>query len=116
MKTLRLLIIGIVACCAASAQHSNTLTWSWAQGTGDAAAGFHVQRAAVSGGPYVSIATLVGTAIKTYTDNAVVAGQTLYYVITAFNTGGDSVPSNQVTCTTPFQTPTPPSGLSGTVN
>ncbi len=101
---------------SAFAQHSNTLAWSWAQGTGDAATGFHVQRASVSGGPYTTIATLTGTAVKTYVDTVVVPGQTLYYVITAFNTGGDSVPSNQVTCTTPFQAPQAPSGLSGTVN
>jgi len=98
------------------AQHSNTLTWAWSQGTGDPATGFHVQRAAVSGGPYTTIATLSGTTVKTYVDTAVVPGQTNYYVVTAFNPGGDSVPSNQVTCTTPFQAPQTPTGLSGTVN
>ncbi len=96
-------------------QHSNTLTWSWAQGTGDPATGFHIQRSQTSGGPYTVIATITSPTILTYIDTSVVAGQTNFYVVTAFNTGGDSTLSNQVTCVTPFQAPITPSTLSGTV-
>ncbi len=107
------LIIGVLIWAATlNAQpHSNALTWAWSQGTGDAATGFHVQRA-VNGAPAVVVATLNGVAIKTYTDTNVVAGQTSVYTVTAFNTGGDSTPSSPVTCVTPFSTPQTPTGLS----
>ncbi len=95
--------------------HSNTLTWAWSQGTGDAATGFHVQKSQTSGGPYTVVATISSPTILTYVDTAVVAGQTNYYVVTAFNAGGESVPSNQATCTTPFSPPAPPTGLSAVV-
>lgn len=49
-------------------------------------------------------------------DLQVVAGATYYYVITAFNSGGDSPYSNQVTAVIPFQVPSSaPVGLTATV-
>jgi endoglucanase len=95
--------------------HSNTLSWSWSQGTGDPATGFHVQRSTTSGGPYAVVATVGSPTTLTYVDTAVVAGATWYYVVTAFNTGGESAPSNEVKCVTPFSTPQTPTGLSGQV-
>ncbi len=112
---MRTIILLLISATTMFGQHSNTLTWNWAQGTGDPATGFHVKKATTSGGPYTTIATLP-VATLTYIDTTVVAGQTNYYVVTAFNTGGDSVPSNQVTCTTPFQVPQSPTTLSGQVN
>jgi fibronectin type III domain protein len=106
----------LLACCPLAAQnHSVTLTWTWSQGTGDPAVGFHIQRASVSGGPYVVIGTVNSPATLTYVDTGVVAGQQYYYVVTAFNAGGDSTPSNQIACVIPFQAPTTPTGLSGAV-
>jgi hypothetical protein len=101
----------------AQTAHSNTLTWAWSQGAGDAATGFHIWKSATTpvsttGTPY---ATVGSPTILTYVDSSVVAGQTNFYVVTAFNTGGESTPSNQVTCVTPFQAPNPPTGLSATV-
>ncbi len=100
--------------------HSNALTWSWAAGTLDPATGYHVWKTMTANGcssvtatTCSVIATIPNVAIKTYTDMAVSAGQTNYYVVTAYNTGGDSSPSNQITCVTPFSTPMAPSGLSG---
>ncbi len=111
MKRLALLCF-LLTTAAFGQPHSNTLTWQWSQGTGDPGTGFHVKKAQVSGGPYTTIATIASPTTLTYVDTAVVAGQINYYVVTAFNTGGESVPSNQVTCTTPFSPPTPPSTLS----
>lgn len=113
---LRLLLVFLIGAVLSSPaqQHSNTLTWAWSQGTGDAATGFHIRKASVSGGPYTTIATVLLPAM-TYVDLAVVSGQTNYYVVTAYNTGGDSTPSNQVICVTPFQAPSTPTGLQGTV-
>ncbi len=111
---MKIILLMLLALAALAQQHANTLTWNWSQGTLDPATGFHVQTSATSGGPYTVIATLTGTATKTYVDTTVTAGQTNYYVITAFNLGGDSTPSNQVTCVTPFQAPAPPDSLSVT--
>jgi len=113
----RLIILSILTSMLGLGQsHSNTLSWNWSQGTGDIATGFHVWRS-------ISLpVSITGTALTTlpvttltYIDANVVPGQTWNYVITAFNTGGDSVPSNSVTCTTPFQAPTGPTTLSSIV-
>ncbi len=114
MKLKLLLLFAILAATIFAQQHANVLTWQWSQGTGDPATGYHVKKATTSGGPYVTIATLTGTATTTYADVTVTSGQTNFYVVTAFNNGGDSSPSNQVTCVTPFQAPTAPTSLLST--
>ena len=113
MKLLIILALFIIP-LKAQPHPSVTLAWSWTQGTGDPATGFHVQRATVSGGPYVVIATTSVTALG-YLDVGVMAGATYYYVITAFNSAGDSSKSGEVACTLPFQIPGAPAGLSGSV-
>lgn len=115
---IQILLINVVLIFASAAiaqpHPSATLTWSWAQGTGDPATGFHIQRASSSSGPYATVATTpVGT--LTFTDTSVVVGLTYYYVVTAYNDAGDSSRSTEVACTIPFQIPGSPSGLSGTV-
>lgn len=114
---LWILLFLFLAVTFAQAPHSNTLTWAWSQGTGDPATGFHIWKSATAPVPTTGtpFATVNSPTTLTFTDTAVTAGQTNFYVITAFNTAGDSTPSNQVTCVTPFQIPAPPSGLSATV-
>ncbi len=113
MRTVLLFLLLSVAALA-QPHPSVTLAWSWTQGTGDPATGFHVQRAAITGGPYTVVAT-VPLATLTYLDTAVTVGTTYFYVVTAYNSAGDSAKSTEVTCTLPFQIPTAPTGLSGTV-
>lgn len=118
MKTLLALVailLSVAACPAQIQPHpSASLTWAWVQGTGDPATGFHVQRSGTTGGPYTTVGTVpLGT--LTYLDTAVTPGVTYYYVVTAYNPGGDSAFSNQAVCVIPFQAPISPSGLSGTV-
>jgi len=67
--------------------------------------GFHVQKSSISGGPYTVLAAIMGTSTTSYVDMTVTAGQTNYYVITAFNSGGDSDRSNEVAAATPAQAP-----------
>jgi len=112
MKKLILLLL-VVSLKAQT--HSATLTWAWSPGTGDVATGFHVQRSATTNGPFTILATIPNITTLTYVDTTVVAGQTYTYMVTAFNAGGESVPSNLVTCTVPFQAPVAPSGLQATV-
>ncbi|HEY0074454.1 MAG TPA: hypothetical protein VGB77_10150, partial [Abditibacteriaceae bacterium] len=70
---------------------------NWSAVTG--ATSYTVKRATISGGPYATIAgSIMGT---NYTDTAVVDGTKYYYVVTASNTGGESLNSNQATAT-PF--------------
>jgi hypothetical protein len=113
---MKRLLLFLAFAAAAFAQHSNTLTWTWAQGSGDPATGFHVWKVAGTSAPVTTgtpYAVVSSPTTLTYVDTAEVGGQTFTYVVTAFNTGGDSVPSNSVTCTTPFQDPNPPASLSG---
>ena len=67
-----------------------TLSWSAAPG----AAGYYVKRALLAGGPYDNIAT---NASPGYIDTTVVNGLTYYYVVSAFNTAGESPNSNEAT-------------------
>ncbi|HEV2667638.1 MAG TPA: endo-1,4-beta-xylanase, partial [Blastocatellia bacterium] len=67
---------------------------SWNASTG--ATGYNVKRATNSGGPYTTIAT-VSTA--SYTDAAVTNGTTYFYVVSAFNSNGESANSSQVPAT-----------------
>ena len=119
MKLLKLLIAFLIFASASFAQaaHSNKLTWSWSQGTGDPATGFHVWRSSGTGGTCAAMgstpyATVTSPTIFTYTDTAVAGGQSWCYQVTAYASTTDSSPSNEVTCLTPFLLTTP-TGLSG---
>lgn len=115
---MRLFWVLALTVCALSLSgapvHSVTLAWTWTQTDGDPATGFHVQRSVTKGGPYTIIGTAPATATA-YVDNAVKAGETWYYVVTAFNGGGDAVPSNEAPCTVPFQAPAGTTTLQVTV-
>jgi len=109
---LFLLTLFLAGAMLAQPHPSVTLTWTWTQGAGDPATGFHVQRSATTGGPYVVVGTVpLGT--LTYLDTAVLVGATYFYVVTAFNPAGDSPKSAEVTALLPFQPPLAPTGLSG---
>jgi hypothetical protein len=47
---------------------SVALTWTWSQGDDAVATGFNVKRGSTAGGPHTIVASLTGTAIRTYTD------------------------------------------------
>jgi fibronectin type 3 domain-containing protein len=73
---------------------------SWTASAG--ATGYHVKRASSPGGPYV---TLGSTNNTSYVDTTAVNGSTYYYVITAFNTGGESGDSVAVSAVIPYGLP-----------
>jgi hypothetical protein len=75
------------------------ITLAWPASVG--ATGYHVKRALVSGGPYVSIACPTPT---TYTDTSVSIGTTYYYTVSASysagpDAGGESPDSPQANAT-----------------
>lgn len=92
--------------------HFITLTWTWTQGTGFAAAGFNIYRSLVSGGPYTKLASTNATTL-TYNDTGGTGGQKYCYVITAFDA---STPPNESAyggegCATFLGNPAAPGGV-----
>ena len=87
---------------------------SWPASVG--ATGYHVKRATVSGGPYVSVACPTSNA---YTDTGLSNGTTYFYVVSAAytggpNAGGESADSSQASATPQPALPQPPTGLTAT--
>jgi fibronectin type 3 domain-containing protein len=77
---------------------------SWTASAG--ATGYNVKRATTSGGPYTQLAA---PSSNGYTDSSVTNGTTYYYVVSAFNSSGESANSAQVVAV-----PNPPPPTSGT--
>jgi hypothetical protein len=75
---------------AGNAQAS--LSWN----ASSAATGYYVKRATISGGPYTQIAS---PSMNSYADSGLTNGTTYYYVVSAFNTAGESANSSQVSAT-----------------
>jgi fibronectin type 3 domain-containing protein len=96
-----------LAATAGNAQVS--FTWNASAG----ATGYYVKRATVSGGPYTQIAAPSATS---YTDTGLANGTAYYYVVSAFNSEGQSANSNQVSATpvAPPTLPAAPTGLQAT--
>lgn len=82
---------------AASATSTQVkLNWSSVSG----ASSYRIKRAATSGGNFSTIAP--GVTGTNYTDIAITNGTTVYYVVTALNAYGESVPSNVASVPVPF--------------
>ena len=77
---------------AAAGNAQVVLTWNASTG----ASGYHVKRGNVSGGHYTQVAA---PAASPYTDTGLTNGTPYYYVVTAFNAGGESAPSAEATAT-----------------
>jgi len=90
---------------ASAANAQVNLTWNAASG----ATAYYVKRSTTSGGPYTQIATPTATS---YADNSVSNGTKYYYVVSAYNSYGQSANSAEVNAT-PMAPPPPaaPAGL-----
>ncbi|HUE55277.1 MAG TPA: glycoside hydrolase family 44 protein [Candidatus Udaeobacter sp.] len=84
---------------------------SWAASSG--ASGYYVKRSTASGGPYSQLASPTPT---NYADNAVSNGTKYYYVVSAYNSYGQSANSIEVsaTPTVPANAPPIPTGFEAT--
>jgi fibronectin type 3 domain-containing protein len=75
-----------------------TLNWT---ASPSSVAGYNVYRSTVSGGPYTEMNPALLTPIQ-YTDSAVQAGQTYYYVATSVDSSNvESTYSSEVSATIP---------------
>jgi fibronectin type 3 domain-containing protein/regulation of enolase protein 1 (concanavalin A-like superfamily) len=83
------------------------LTWSAASG----ATGYNVKRATVSGGPYTTVASGIGS--TAFIDTGLSGSTTYYYVVSAVNLGGEGSNSGQASATTQPGAGSLPSGWSG---
>jgi fibronectin type 3 domain-containing protein len=90
---------------ASAANAQVNLTWNASSG----ATAYYVKRSTTSGGPYTQIATPTATS---YADNSVSNGTKYYYVVSAYNSYGQSANSAEVSAT-PMAPPPPgaPTGL-----
>jgi hypothetical protein len=78
---------------AAAANAQVSLSWSAASG----ASSYKVKRSTVSGGPYTTIQS--GLTSTSFTNTGLTNGTTYFYVVTAVNSTGESVNSNQASAT-----------------
>lgn len=80
---------------------SHAVDLSWSASTSPNVAGYYIERATSSGGPYQILNSSKNTGTS-YIDSTVQAGKEYFYVIVAVNTGGQqSGPSTQVSATIP---------------
>jgi hypothetical protein len=95
----RVIIADLGATCVTTSLHRVTLNWT--ASTSPNVVGYNVYRTTQSGGPYIkfNFAPIVGTS---YTDIAVRASQTYYYVTTAVDSNNnESIYSNEARATVP---------------
>lgn len=69
-----------------------TLSWSTIEG----ATGYNLRRSTTGGGPYTQVAIPSATS---YTDSSVVNGTTYFYIVSAYNKGGQSANSTEASAT-----------------
>jgi fibronectin type 3 domain-containing protein len=87
----------------------NRISLNWTAATGIPSS-YNVKRASSAGGPYTTIDTVSVPAV-TY-DEAIVGGQTYYYVVSAVNNLGEGPDSAYVAVTPILAPPDTPTGLS----
>jgi len=95
----RIVNAAVTGTCTPAVPHSVTLNWT--ASTSANVTGYYVYRSGSSTGPYTK---LNATPVKptTFTDEAVTAGQTYYYVVTAVDSSNsESAYSNQARAVIP---------------
>ena len=86
----------VPAAPTALAASAGTTQVSLSWGASANASGYHVKRGQASGGPYTALAD---SSTTSYTDSSVTSGATYYYVVSAYNSAGESGNSNETTAT-----------------
>lgn len=107
------LVVLLLCAFALAAPTIHQVTLNWTQSTGSGLTANCVYRSQTAGGPYSQISCSSSPQVS-YVDTSVVGGQTYFYVITAVAGTQESAFSNEVKAVIP-QSPTPPTGLTDTV-
>ena len=82
--------------------NTHGVTLNWGASTSQNVAGYNIYRGTTTGGPYTKMNTTGLLTVLTYTDSAVSAGLTYYYVATTVDvSGNESAYSAQATATIP---------------
>src|ERR1700678_4201742 len=92
---------------AAAGNAQVTLNWTASSG----ATGYYVKRSTTSGGPYTQVATQATT---NDTDTGLTNGTKYFYVVSAYDSAGQSANSAEVNATPVLAAPSVPTGLAGT--
>ena len=92
---------------AAAGNAQVTLNWTASSG----ATGYYVKRSTTSGGPYTQIST---QATANDTDTGLTNGTKYFYVVSAYNSAGQSANSAEVNATPVLAAPSAPTGLAAT--
>ena len=92
---------------AAAGNAQVALTWSVSSG----ATGYYVKRSTTTGGPYTQVAT---QAAANDTDTGLTNGTKYFYVVSAYNSAGQSANSAEVSATPVLPPPGVPTGLAAT--
>jgi fibronectin type 3 domain-containing protein len=87
-----------------SSPSTTQIVVSWAAVAG--ATSYNLKRSAASGGPYATIAAGITAPATGYTDGALGAGTSYYYVASAVNAAGESANSTQIAAMTRPAAPT----------
>src|SRR5207245_2405558 len=102
---------------AATAVSSSQINLSWpapADNGGSAITGYMIERSANGGSTWSTIASNSGSTATTYSDIGLAAGTAYTYRVSAINSVGSSLPSNNASATTLAVAPSPPMGLAAT--
>jgi fibronectin type 3 domain-containing protein len=92
---------------AAAGNAQVTLNWTASSG----ATGYYVKRSTTRGGPYTQIST---QATASDTDTGLTNGTKYFYVVSAYNSAGQSANSAEVNATPVLAAPSVPTGLAAT--
>lgn len=87
------------------------LTWQY---TGTNHTGFRVERRTAGSTTWTQLAEINTPATRTYADTTTSGGLFYNYRVLAYNTGGNSLPSNEASVTTPALPPATPTELTAT--
>jgi hypothetical protein len=82
--------------------NTHGVTLNWGASTSQNVAGYNIYRGTTTGGPYTKLNTTGLITVLTYSDSAVSAGLTYFYVATTVDvSGNESAYSTQTTATIP---------------
>ncbi|APJ03782.1 beta strand repeat-containing protein [Silvanigrella aquatica] len=91
---------------SAGSSGATTASLSWAASPGSEPITYTVGRSSVTGGPYTNVVGCINISALSCTDTNVSSGNVYYYVVTAKNSAGSTLPSTEASLTGQAAAPT----------